>query len=125
MPATIAQEIIPRLEELGDQLRLAIDRIPDCAVDEIVEAGPDSAYGSSLVLNRWARLLISTYRDQRFCLVSHPITRVPNWPGLDDFHMQYGNSWQYSRIVIDESNSNIACQVYRKLDIISVQVRQA
>lgn len=82
------QALLMKVDRIGTDLQEAIDRIPDSTRDEVVEADLDSAYGSSLILNRWARLLISTYYDQRLSLISYAIPGVPRQQSLNDIHAQ-------------------------------------
>lgn len=86
--ATAAEGMLSKLDELGDQLKEAVERIPDHTVNEVIEAGADSTYGSSLILNRWARLLTSTYYDQRLCLLSYALSRPPGPQNMHDYHSQ-------------------------------------
>lgn len=88
--ANAGPEIRLKLDELGEYLQQAIDRIPPPTTDEIMEAGMETAYGSTLVLNKWARLLIATYLDQRFCLFSYPMSRIPHSQEWDEFYAEYG-----------------------------------
>lgn len=87
-----ASELHVALDELGDHLQQAVARIPPSTMDAILAAGLESVYGSTLILNRWARLLISTYIDQRFCLMSFPLLSVPNWQEWNGLHAKYSPS---------------------------------
>ena len=63
---------------LGEDLASRIARIPESDPLHIADSEEvTSTYEDSPALNRWARLLLSAYIDQKYCLVCHPVLKTP------------------------------------------------
>jgi len=61
---------------LGEDLASRIARIPEPEPSHGVgEAPATGSPESNPALNRWARLLLSTYIDQKYALVCHPVLK--------------------------------------------------
>ena len=70
---------------LTEDLASRISRIPEPSPESLSMEHEGGIYEGYLALNRWARLLLSTYIDERYCLVSHPSLKAPvtkMWPNI-------------------------------------------
>jgi hypothetical protein len=70
---------------LGEDLASRISRIPEPDPNDIGQAGSAASFENNFALNRWARLLLSAYADEKYCIASHPVLKAPVsevWPDL-------------------------------------------
>lgn len=70
---------------LGEDLISRITRIPEPDPTDVGQIGAGATYENNFALNRWARLLLSAFADQKYCISCHPVlqARVSEiWPDL-------------------------------------------
>ncbi|KAK4554558.1 hypothetical protein LTR86_008413 [Recurvomyces mirabilis] len=70
---------------LGEDLRSRIARIPEPRPGDLGRAAVGSTFENNFALNRWARLLLSAFVDEQYCISFHPVlkARVSEvWPDL-------------------------------------------
>ena len=84
---------------LGGDLRSRMARIPEPHPDNLGRSAMGSTFENNLALNRWARLLLSAFVDEQYCISFHPMlkARVSEvWPDL------------YPQYVLPECNEGLA-----------------
>ena len=67
-----ASALYSQFAELGTDLKAAMARI---AAMSSYNEGSES-YESNPILDKWARLLLSAFVDQRYCILSHSLLRA-------------------------------------------------
>jgi len=70
---------------LGEDLAARIARIPEPDPADVGQSSIGSTYENNFALNRWARLLLSAYVDEQYCIACHPVLKAPVseiWPEL-------------------------------------------
>ena len=70
---------------LGEDLAARIARIPEPEPSLLGQPAIAETYENNFSLNRWARLLLSAYADEKYCIACHPVLKAPVsqiWPEL-------------------------------------------
>ena len=70
---------------LGEDLRARMARIPEPHPGDLGRSATGSTFENNFALNRWARLLLSAFADEQYCISFHPVlkARVSDvWPEL-------------------------------------------
>lgn len=65
------------LQLLGEDLASRVARIPEPPPQSLREPHSAASYEDNPALNRWARLLLSAFMDQRYCVACHPVLKIP------------------------------------------------
>ncbi|KAK3678336.1 hypothetical protein LTR78_001633 [Recurvomyces mirabilis] len=86
-PLTTSDLVVMRSEYrlLGEDLRSRIARIPEPQPGDLGRSAMGSTFENNFALNRWARLLLSAFVDEQYCISFHPVikARVSEvWPDL-------------------------------------------